>query len=850
MDSHDDMSELNPHAATASSTNSQQPMSEERQNSGDSVASPTSHAPQDGTNQESNVAAQQQPMKGELQDRIEQLKIAVEGPSKQPELLQQDTFNLPDSQNHPITQAQGIPETDKVEVSADHDASPIHTEATIPATKSVIQEPKASEMEPVPTDTSTTVPLSATPESLRGNPYRLSGSLVATDLGHEGTKHGVETPEVSDVQHQEATRCPMQEAATGAQEVAEFSQDYEDGSSVEEDMSDAESLLGDTHDRSTSNQRPQSKDNGCESSDDEPSYDEHDCGDGEEDERDGEWNGEYYRQLATQIREEVATRPGLNRREGHVQGGVGYIMPHQDPRQMQLNGQHSFPGFANSNYGQQQPSQAFDARTFPGMQDPRSFQQHGMQQHPGFQQVGQQAHQGANNFVQGPSPMSPFFQGVPQNHPQYAAHRQHMMGFQSPSYAMQPNGQNSPMTAYDQFPGSPYATQARPSALALLNQRPPASAPVAPRPDARQQSLRRSTAVQEFDSSEDDEPLRKRIAHHPSPPSDSVIGRSSSSQVAAKKGKQRKDQGKESEVEFVASKPTMGSKTTKEKKAVPTQGLVPSTAKDVGPVPQGSPSSAGSIDWTLPRYEAQFEPGATKNDPTVAKVSIPGMVREEIFLSPDHAEQETHLLLHIFLPNQQRLETPDTHPAIAVLNFHTVAVMVIEAFVQFEIGDEFGLGRGHWHNDHDEDGVAEYQRVRDAKDADPDDIFFAVIDRWRAGLESNKQPSKLIRGSQEFCDIALDIIYYIRENGLLKERQRAVRSDKGANRGAKKAEEQEQSEDEDTPMKGTKRGAGKFHKPKVTKKAKVQPKPKTPTKPKPRKSRAKGAAVTVIRKTR
>ena len=501
------------------------------------------------------------------------------------------------------------------------------------------------------------------------------------------------------------------------------------------------------------------------------------------------------------------------------------MMPPQDPRRMQLNGQHGFPGFANANHGQQQP-QAFDARAFAGMQDPRSFQQHGMQQYPGFPPMGQQAHQGANEFS--------YFQGVAQNHAQQAAHRQHMMGFQNAPYAMQPHGQYPPVSAYGQFPESAYATQAWPNTAALFNQRPPTSAPVASRRDALQQGSRRSTAVQEFDSSEDDEPLRKRGT------GDSAL---------AKKDK-RNDQGKGSDVEFVSSKPKLGFKAMKEKKAVPKQVPVPSTTKSVGPATKGSASSASSIDWALPQYEANFEPGPTKHDPTVAKVSIPGIVREEIFLSPDHAEQETHLLLHIFLPNQERLETPDTNPAIAILNFHTVAVMVIEAFVQFEIGDEYGLGRGHWHTDHDEDGVAEYQRVRDAKDADPDDIFFAVIDRWRAGLESNKQPSKLIRGTQEFCDIALDIIYYIRDNGLLKERQRAERSDKGVKRGAKKVNKDEESEDEETPMKGPKRGAGKIHEPKVTKKAKVQPKPKTPAKPKPRKSRAKGAAVTVIRKAR
>ncbi|KAH7079608.1 hypothetical protein FB567DRAFT_606971 [Paraphoma chrysanthemicola] len=283
----------------------------------------------------------------------------------------------------------------------------------------------------------------------------------------------------------------------------------------------------------------------------------------------------------------------------------------------------------------------------------------------------------------------------------------------------------------------------------------------------------------EEDESSDDEPLLTRRKRHPSATSDSVLG-DSSPPVQSKKPLNNSRREEDSNVEFISSK-SKGKKTPTK----PTQKAAPQPAPPAQPTRRDSTSSNASINWTLPKYDLQTEPGKTKHDPTVAKISIPNLVREELLLSPDHAEQETHLLVNLFLPAQQALSEPDPEPAVAVLNFHTIAVMVIEAYVQYEIGDEFGTGRGHWHNAHDE-GQEEYERLRDARDADPDEIFFAVIDRWRAGLEAGKQPSKLIRGAQEFCDTALDLVYYIKENGLVKERKRAVRADKGVKKGARK----------------------------------------------------------------
>ncbi|KAF2852068.1 hypothetical protein T440DRAFT_421883 [Plenodomus tracheiphilus IPT5] len=231
------------------------------------------------------------------------------------------------------------------------------------------------------------------------------------------------------------------------------------------------------------------------------------------------------------------------------------------------------------------------------------------------------------------------------------------------------------------------------------------------------------------------------------------------------------------------------------------------------------PSSASTIDFALPRYAVDRQPLEKKDDIPSAKISIPGLVREELLLSPDHADQEIHLLLNLFLPAQQLLATPDPEPATAVLNFHNIAVMVIEAFVQFEIGDEFGTGRGHWHTDHDNDAEGEYIRVRDAKDANPDDIFFAVVDRWRAGIESGRKGVLLIRGAQEFCDVALDIIYYVKEHGLL-------RPELKGKKGKGKEKDEENVDEEEGEMKGKKRGAQKVNEVQPRKRAKTE-KPKT-----------------------
>lgn len=204
-------------------------------------------------------------------------------------------------------------------------------------------------------------------------------------------------------------------------------------------------------------------------------------------------------------------------------------------------------------------------------------------------------------------------------------------------------------------------------------------------------------------------------------------------------------------------------------------------------------SDAEPISWKLPSFDITYHRPEKPNDNHEAAVSIPNLVREHVALTDDHHQQEMQLFIEVFLPAQRALQTPDPEPAHAVINFHTISVMVLEAFVQWEIGDELGRGYGfHGGNTamrplpqgKEED---EPERIRSATDADVDEIFFAVVDRWRAGMLSDKGTLHLIRGCQEFCEIALDVIHYIKEHGLLspEEKKRKERSDKGSVRGPK-----------------------------------------------------------------
>ncbi|KAL6706210.1 hypothetical protein ACN47E_005945 [Coniothyrium glycines] len=328
-------------------------------------------------------------------------------------------------------------------------------------------------------------------------------------------------------------------------------------------------------------------------------------------------------------------------------------------------------------------------------------------------------------------------------------------------------------------------------------------------------------------SFDDDEPLQQRVKRHPSVLSQaSTIGSGPATNSATGMNDEGGHYSKDAITRQVAKLATT-LKTSRLPLRQPTALENDAASPEVE-----------EISFALPKYEIQRQPVTSADDIPSVKVSLPQMVREELLLSPDHAEQEMHLLLNLFMPAHQALTTPDPEPAKALLNFHYIAVMVIEAYIQFEIGDIQGLGRGHWHDKHDQSDT-DYERVRDARDADTDEIFFAVLDRWRAGMESKKET--LIRGAQEFCELALDIIFYIKEHGFLQAGPKPRSSDADqhaptttttttATKGKKKAGPAQEK------LKGTKRPAAAEKK--VTtlqgrKKAKVDKAPKAKKKAKP-----------------
>ncbi|KAF2790811.1 hypothetical protein K505DRAFT_364413 [Melanomma pulvis-pyrius CBS 109.77] len=172
------------------------------------------------------------------------------------------------------------------------------------------------------------------------------------------------------------------------------------------------------------------------------------------------------------------------------------------------------------------------------------------------------------------------------------------------------------------------------------------------------------------------------------------------------------------------------------------------------------------FDFKLPSHEVLYE--NTPDGEPFAKVSLPGLVREAVLLSPDHSNEEFHLFINVFLPSHLNQPTPDAEPALAVLNFHTIAVLVIETY----------------HLLRDIEG-------KDPKGLDIDEVFFQVMDKWRVGMMSGKEGYKLLRGVQEFCDLALDLLFWVKEHGLgvsvpeAEKKERKERSDKGTKREKK-----------------------------------------------------------------
>ncbi|KAF1830528.1 hypothetical protein BDW02DRAFT_98654 [Decorospora gaudefroyi] len=330
------------------------------------------------------------------------------------------------------------------------------------------------------------------------------------------------------------------------------------------------------------------------------------------------------------------------------------------------------------------------------------------------------------------------------------------------------------------YPSQSYNMPVKPSLRSNSNSRLLGSYPVQGLSDMGEKVFDEHDCADEGEASDDGKPLKSGVKARPTVMSqDSVTGPKTSNQRP-----HNPEQDSDPDVEFISST----RRTTKPNVQNPTlkQRPLPQPT-DTTTMP--APPSPEKIDWALPTYEVQPIPATKNEEVPSAKVSLPGMVREELLLSPDHSEQEVLLLLHVFLPAQRALPTPESEPAVALINFHTIAVMVLEAYAQYEIGDEFGLGRGHWHESHNDAANEAYERVRHATDADVDEIFFAVVDRWRAGRESGKAALRLVRGAQEFCDVALDVIYWVKEHGLLG--PEAPGGPKGKGKGKAKEKEEE-----------------------------------------------------------
>jgi hypothetical protein len=868
MASIDDMGELNPQEQAFLNTRPQRLIKSEPTDDHGASLSPLDHLPPGNPQLELDTTVKAEERHDDREATME-LQVASTTFQREAGNLHQDaaepqeelsatTFehtSRTESNPSTLTQVAQQERVDNLALDDTLSAQPLNTDDTIQVILPTSGADKRSGKDAQSTSIGTEMQVGALPVDasglLRGVPSMLSGSRNASsqelqkkeaNMGETQTVDGQEDAEMSEDMDPHTTDESEDEGETQSGGRQGSSSQADQGRCAERSREDT------PDDGDNDDEDPMSVDDG---SSEESGAEEDEDQDGGDDE------APHIAALQAKV---AQAKLALQQHNERYEGGTGSQTRHGNTSRQPMTydeqddgiGLHAYPGLQ---YGQQQPSRAYDPRNFdPSYGSGYHGSMQAQQPYRHYQPPMHQDRSMGNSCLQGQMYLPPTTPIMPELYSSLGSGYQlhPVLGrtsYRNGHYLSQAYADPSLHGGYQHYPVSPYETQARSSTAPSSNLRSQIPQAIQGQRSTHSRKPQQAEVPEEAGSTDHDEPLRTRAPRHRSDHEDPDMGSSPPPPKSYKKGK-KQDKGNNSEVEFVATKPSMGFKAPKSKKVTPKQPVAPEPPQtpnnpNVKQDPSSSLSQAPSsslspIDWKLPTYEATFEPPKTKDDIPLAKISIPGLVREELLLSPDHVEEETHLLLNVFLPAQQALATPDPSPAVAVLNFHTIAVMVIEAYIQFEIGDEWGEDRGHWHTKHDA-GDEEYRRVRNGKDADPDEIFFAVIDRWRAGMESHKEPSKLVRGAQEFCDVALELVYYIKEHGLLGSERIREKQERDEERRKKAGIEGKT---------GGKRGAQKVvSEPKVRKKAKTAVAESTVAKtPVKKKARTGTVAVTVTKR--
>ncbi|KAF2649132.1 hypothetical protein K491DRAFT_721939 [Lophiostoma macrostomum CBS 122681] len=341
----------------------------------------------------------------------------------------------------------------------------------------------------------------------------------------------------------------------------------------------------------------------------------------------------------------------------------------------------------------------------------------------------------------------------------------------------------------------------------------------------------------EQSESDDDKPLKQRVQGSSSTQSGS---KSPSVEVTVAKAVEKKGKTSSTAGAGAPAKKKIEKKVVVTEKAATKKTQPPKEAPEA-PQPQPQPKeniidlTTPVLNWKLPevpsspnpfsplspilestnppQFEFLYTPPATPSAYPTAKISLPGLVRHEILLSVDHHATEAHLFEHVFLPAQRTLHatSPDTaaslDPKLSVLNFHTIAGLCIDAFYNAAAPDaELGLGAiggssgtglsggkaGGGNSGRDK--PLKPPSLTTLSTLDIDAVFFAASDNYRIGLLAHRDNYFAIRGVQEFCDVALDVCFFVKEHGFGSaggkgvkddgsERVRRERKDKGVKRG-------------------------------------------------------------------